>query len=297
MNRFLRYLTVLALSCAAPSIALAQSAVNERLALASGGRVEISNIAGTVSVLGWDRNEVQLTGSLGEGQSLEVENSANRVQLKVVYPRNGRSSRGAQLQLRVPRSAELQANTVSADIDIAEVDLRRLQAQSVSGAITAAGSAGEAALTSVSGSIRSTLATRRLQTKTVSGRINATGSTGGDVTAETVSGGVEMDLSKVQRLSAESVSGSLGVRSSGLAPGGRISLQTVSGSATLNLPAGSSAQLQLKSFSGSIQSDVGQVERPRHGPGSSLNARLGSGDGDISINSHSGNVRVRLGAR
>ncbi|MGL4693366.1 MAG: DUF4097 family beta strand repeat-containing protein, partial [Stenotrophomonas maltophilia] len=56
-----------------------------------------------------------------------------------------------------------------------------------------------------------------------------------------------------------------------------------------------SAQLNVKTFSGGIQSDAGQVEKPRYGPGSSLDARLGSGDGDISINSHSGSVRVSLG--
>ena len=30
------------------------------------GEVEVSNVAGNVSISGWDRNEVQVTGSLGE---------------------------------------------------------------------------------------------------------------------------------------------------------------------------------------------------------------------------------------
>ncbi len=87
------------------------------------------------------------------------------------------------------------------------------------------------------------------------------------------------------------------IHSAGLQPGGRISLQTVSGSIALTLPARTSAQLKVSSFSGSIRSDVGEVERPRYGPGSHLDARIGGGDGDISINSHSGSVRVNLGAR
>jgi len=71
----------------------------------------------------------------------------------------------------------------------------------------------------------------------------------------------------------------------------------VSAPISLTLPARTSAQLKVSSFSGSIRSDVGEVERPRYGPGSHLDARLGGGDGDISINSHSGSVRVSLGAR
>jgi hypothetical protein len=68
----------------------------------------------------------------------------------------------------------------------------------------------------------------------------------------------------------------------------------VSASVTLSLPRTVSAQLSVNSFSGSINSDAGQVERPRYGPGSHLDTRLGGGDGDIRIQSHSGSVRVRL---
>jgi hypothetical protein len=292
----LRNLLVATVLLAAAAPVFAQTTVNERLPLSSGGRVELSNIAGSVTVRGWDRNEVQLTGTLGAGQRLEVESSANRVQLKVVYPQNGRSQ-GAELELRVPRAAQLQASTVSAGVDVAEVNLARLQATTVSGAITATGQANEVELQTVSGAIRSQVRTSRLELSSVSGSVTGSGAGGGDVKANTVSGGINLDLSAVQRLDAETVSGSLGVRSAGLQPGGRISLQTVSASVSLTLPAQTSAQLKVNSFSGDINSDVGKVERPRYGPGSNLDARLGSGDGDISINSHSGDVRVSLGRR
>lgn len=297
MNAPLRNLLAATLLLAPIASVFAQSTVNQRLPLSSGGRVELGNVAGSVTVRGWDRNEVQLTGTLGDGQRLDVENSANRVQFKVVYPQNSRNTRGAVLELRVPRSAQLQASTVSASIDVGQVDLRRLQATSVSGSITAEGQAGETDLNTVSGAIRSQLRTPRLDLQTVSGQINVAGSSGGEVSANSVSGAIDLNLSAVQRLTAETVSGSLGVRSAGLAPGGRINLQTVSGGVSLTLPARTSAQLKANSFSGSIQSDIGTVERPQYGPGRSLETRLGGGDGDISISSHSGSVRVRLGDR
>ncbi|KRG72158.1 hypothetical protein ABB27_01820 [Stenotrophomonas terrae] len=294
MNVSLQRLLAAALLLAPLTSAFAQTAVNRSLPLSSGGRVELSNIAGHVTVRGWDRNEVQLTGSLGDGQRLDVESSANRVALKVVYPQNRSNSRGAVLELRVPRAAQLQTSTVSAAVDVNEVDLRRLQVNTVSGNLTANGRAGEADLTTVSGQIRSQLRTSRLDATTVSGSINAAGGSGGEVSANTVSGGITLDLANVQRLNAESVSGSLGVRSAGLQPGGRVNLETVSGSVSLSLPASTSAQLKVSSFSGSIRSDVGQVQTPRYGPGKNLDARIGGGDGDISIQSHSGSVRVSL---
>lgn len=287
---------IVALALLLPLAAPAATRVDERHPLAAGGRVEISNIAGKVTVRGWDRNEVALSGSMADGLRLQQDKSANRVRWEVIYPRNGNSG-GATLELRVPRSVDVQLGTVSADIDVAEVDLRRLQANAVSGDIAAAGRSTDASLASVSGSIRSQVQTPRLSLRAVSGSIQAGGGAAGEVSAETVSGSIRLDAARVQRLDAEAVSGSLTVAAAGLAPGGRVSLQTVSGSITLRLPAKVSAQLAVKTFSGDIQSDAGQVERPRYGPGRSLDTRLGGGDGDISINAHSGNVRVTLDGR
>ncbi|MDH5823732.1 DUF4097 family beta strand repeat-containing protein [Luteimonas sp. RD2P54] len=287
----------LLLAACAPFAALAQSAVDERHPLAPGGRVEVENVAGAIRVQGWDRDEVTVVGTLGEGLRLEVDASRNRVRVHVVYPRGRRNNGDARLELRVPKGAELEVATVSADVDIAGVDLRRLQARTVSGGLNAAGRAGEADLGSVSGSIRSRIATSRFEAGTVSGRVDAGGGLGGDVSAESVSGSVDLVAGRVEQLRAETVSGSVKMQVEALAPGGRIAAEAVSGRITLELPANASAQLRASSFSGDIHSSVGQVQRRRHGPGRSLDATLGGGDGDISLQSHSGNVRVTLGAR
>lgn len=280
---------------AAAAPAQAQDSVNERHTLAAGGRVELDNVAGEVHVRGWDRNEVVLTGELGQGQRLEVQSSANRVQLRVVYPQNGRHSDGARLELKVPRGAELAAQTVSADLDLADLDLARLQAQTVSGQLQAQGKARESALSTVSGSLQSQLATQRLRANTVSGRIRASGGVGGDVAVETVSGSINLDAGPLSRLRGETVSGSMDIGIGGLSPGGSIELQSVSGGIGLRLPRNISARLRVETFSGDIDSDAGAVEKPEYGPGRSLETQLGSGNGDVDIDSHSGAVRVRRG--
>jgi len=284
---------LLLLSVAAP--AMAQSTVNERHPLASGGRVELDNLAGEIRVRGTTGNEVTLTGTLGEGQRLEVESSANRVQLRVVYPQRSGHSEGARLELRVPRGALLQAQSVSGQVDIAEVDLSRLQAQTVSGSLVAAGRAQESQLSTVSGSLQARLVTQRLRANTVSGRLSIGEGAGGDLGLESVSGGLSLKAGTLSRLRAQTVSGSQDIAVGALAPGGSIGLETVSGSVSLQLPRDVSAQLRVETFSGDIQSDAGQVQRPEYGPGRSLDARLGGGNGDVTVDSHSGSVRVRRG--
>ena len=110
-----------------PAMALADTRVDERHNVAAGGRIELSNVAGKVTVRGWDRNDVQLTGTLSDGLQLRQEKSANRVRWEIEYPRRGNKG-GATLTLNVPRSVELLLSTVSADQDISGVDVRRLQA-------------------------------------------------------------------------------------------------------------------------------------------------------------------------
>jgi len=276
-----------------PALALADTRVDERHNVAAGGRIELSNVAGKVTVRGWDRNDVQLTGTLSDGLQLRQEKSANRVRWEIEYPRRSNNG-GATLTLNVPRSVELLLSTVSADQDISGVDVRRLQADTVSGNLAAAGRSGDSVLNTVSGNVTARLQTPRLDVNTVSGRIEAGGGVSGEIGAQTVSGRVGVDAGRIQRLVVETVSGGIDLSASALAPGGRINVESVSASVSLRLPRTVSAQLSVNSFSGSINSDAGKVERPRYGPGSSLDARLGSGDGDIRVQSHSGSVQVRL---
>jgi hypothetical protein len=276
-----------------PAMALADTRVDERHNVAAGGRIELSNVAGKVTVRGWDRNDVQLTGTLSDGLQLRQEKSANRVRWEIEYPRRGNNG-GATLTLNVPRSVELLLSTVSADQDISGVDVRRLQADTVSGNLAAAGRSGDSVLNTVSGNVTARLQTPRLDVNTVSGRIEAGGGVSGEIGAQTVSGRVGVDAGRIQRLVVETVSGGIDLSATALAPGGRINVESVSASVSLRLPRTVSAQLSVNSFSGSINSDAGKVERPRYGPGSSLDTRLGSGDGDIRVQSHSGSVQVRL---
>ncbi|UNE61711.1 DUF4097 family beta strand repeat-containing protein [Xanthomonas oryzae] len=283
-----RSLLLLAAFCAVP--AAAQTAIKQSHPLARGGRVELENIAGSIRVRGWGRDEVALTGSLGEGQRLQVDESANRLQCEVIYPRNSRNSKGAELELRVPRGAVLQVDAVSAAVDVDQVDLARLRLKSVSGDVIAAGRAKEAQLETVGGALRSTLSSGRTTLGTVSGQLNAPTGASGAVAVESVSGDIRIGAGQVSRLRAQSVSGTTAVTVAGLAPGGSMAAESVSGTITLEVPRSLSAALDVDIFSGDIHSVAGKVERPAYGPGKHRKATLGAGD--VRLESHSGSVRI-----
>ncbi|MBL9196454.1 hypothetical protein [Xanthomonas fragariae] len=70
----------------------------------------------------------------------------------------------------------------------------------------------------------------------------------------------------MSQLSAESVSGEAALTVTGLAPGGSIAAESVSGTIALGVPRNLSAALDAEIFSGNIRAVGGKVERPEYGP-------------------------------
>jgi hypothetical protein len=52
--------------------------------------------------------------------------------------------------------------------------------------------------------------------------------------------------------------------------------------------------LEIQTFSGDIESSVGEVEREEYGPGAKLQTRLGSGSARVRIETFSGNAELIL---
>lgn len=265
-------------------------------------RIEISNVKGAVSVTAWDKSEVAISGTLGEGsKGLAVEGGGDRLSIKVQGPQQqggGWFSWGGQsrmgdtlLDIKVPKSAALKIDVVSADVTVAGVAGRSLDVNGVSGKMRLDSGAGEVEVDSVSGSIELVGTATRAHLQTVSGDIRARG-LGGKLRFESVSGDVGADNGSYRELDASTVSGNIELRGTP-EPAARISAESMSGDIRLYLPATVSTSLRASSFSGSINSDFGTVERPEHGPGTRLEATSGNGDGRIKIETFSGDVEVR----
>lgn len=289
---------------AAPLAATAATPINETRPLDARGQVSIENLKGRIEVRAWERNEVKIEGSLGQGvEKLEITGDRGHLQVRVKYPKSGGlgffsgsdKSEPSQLRLMVPRQADLDIDAVSADVEVNGTAAGELGIDSVSGDVVVVGAPREASIDSVSGDLRLTLNSNNVSTESVSGDVELRGRLGGEVRVETVSGDIDVagHESSVRRLTGTTVSGDVRIRT-GVAAGARIGLESVSGDLTLHVPRGLSADVRGESFSGDLSAPGVQVSRPRHGPGSSFQHRYGSGDGEIRLESFSGDARLQF---
>ena len=291
---------LLSLLLALPGAALAATPINETRPLDPAGRIDIENLKGRIQVRAWDRAEVKITGSLGDGvEKLVVEGDREHLEVKVQYPNSsgwgGSKSGPTDLQLMVPLRAELEIDSVSAKVDVSGVAPAKLSIDSVSGDVIVAAAPGEADVQSVSGNLRLTVNSADVHAESVSGDLVLRGRMNGEVKAETVSGNIDIAVNgeRVSELSANTVSGDATIHAA-LAPKGEIHFESVSGNLSLTLPSELSAQVRAESFSGSLKAPGAKIEKPEHGPGSSFHTRYGSGDGEIGIETFSGDAELRL---
>ncbi len=276
--------------------ALTATPIDETRPLDPRGSVEVSNLKGRIQVRAWDRDEVRITGSLGEGvERLQIEGDRRSLEVKVRYPRNSNRAEPTTLILDVPQLAELDIEGVAVDIDVQGMAGRSLDIESVSGDVVAVGAPQQADISSVSGNLQLNLNSGKVDVESVSGNISLRGRISGEVAAETVSGDIRIDSrgEPVRRLDTSSVSGSASYVG-GLAPGGRISAESVSGDIRLQLPRALSARVQGESFSGDLRAPEADIDRPKYGPGSSFEHTYGSGDGEIRMETFSGSAELVL---
>jgi DUF4097 and DUF4098 domain-containing protein YvlB len=315
-----------ALWVAAP--AAAQKRVNQRIAASGSGPVEISNTAGSVSVSAWDRDEVEVTGTLGRGtERLQLANEAGRTVVRVVLPSWGRSE-GSDIQVRVPARRDLVVRTVSADATVSGatsfVDVRTVSgevrvdgqprevaASSRSGSVTVSATTGRVKAESVSGEVRVSGDVRdRVEASTVSGELTVEARTpeahvetvSGDVTlgalsgraeVSTVSGDVRLAGRRIQA-DVRSVSGDVSIEGD-LDAQTATQINTHSGDVHLRLARGTGAELDFNSFSGDVSGDVPGGMRMTHASGHEQHLVVGRGGARVVVHTFSGDLDIEEG--
>lgn len=280
--------------------ALAGTPIDEKHSAAVDARIEISNVKGSVTVSGWDRNEVAVSGTLGDGaKPLKIEGGDSDLRIKV----EGDSKQGwfswgsdsrmgpTDLDVKVPKAAALKINVVSANVTLSGVDGASLNVESVSGKLRLDSGAKDVGVDSVSGNVELVGKAEQTHVETVSGGIRTRG-LGGRIKYETVSGDVDAEHGGYRQIDASTVSGDITLRGAPNADA-RIGIESMSGSVRLYLPDDFPARMRASSFSGTIRSDFGKVKREEYGPGSSLDASVGGASGQVKIETFSGDVDIR----
>lgn len=274
----------------------ADQEVNRTLPADPKAVIEIENVSGSIEIYGWDRDEVQVTGTIGDDvEELIVEGGPRSIVIEVEVPegrRWGNRDLAADLEIKVPKGARLEVEGISSSIEVEDFS-GRLEAESVSGSIEARGSLTSADLETVSGSIRLRGANTRTSAESVSGKIELEG-VSDRVEASTVSGSIEIDAGTISRGDIESVSGTIRLQCA-LTASARLDVGSHSGNVTVELPADVSASFEATTFSGRIDNDFGpEAERDsRWVPSKSLEFETGSGDAEITLETFSGSLRIQ----
>jgi DUF4097 and DUF4098 domain-containing protein YvlB len=285
-------LALLACLLAAPAQAGTRP-VDEHVAADAAGTVEITDVAGTVDLQGWDKPEVSVTGTIGDHvDRIEVTGGGSHVSVKVIEKKGNGSwnDEGTRLVVKVPARSALDVNLVSADLKLGGIS-GPAHLQTVSGEITGE-TAGDVSASTVSGDVK--LVARSAHDgrfKTVSGELTVEGPSG-DLEVGSVSGDAHVKLGSLTRLHAETVSGDLHVKAT-LAPNGQVDASSVSGDVQLEFAGVPDADFDVSAFSGDVTSCFGP--KPQHqefGPGTHLNFRNGKGGGRVHVNTQSGDVSI-----
>jgi hypothetical protein len=242
--------------------------VEQTIAVEPNVIVSLCIASGSITVHGWERNEVQARSADAEAINFRRASASNtgpasRIEVLISDPADGPGGRTdscnafSDVELNVPRGAIVQLQTRDGDVTVTDVtearvetqngdiDLQRIsrlvEARCLSGDISLSDSSGRVQLGSVSGSVEA---------------VNVRSLTAGDdFDAGTVSGDVILESVGHAQVHAKSVSGSVNMNGP-LAHGGRYDFKTMSGNVTLSLPADSSFKVNAKvAHGGDIISD------------------------------------------
>lgn len=277
---------------------LAGTPVHETRPAGAKGVVSIENMLGSVTVEGWDRKEVEVTGTLGKGPDrLDVDSEGDRTRIEVVWPErsgpwNHEKTQDTDLTVKVPRGSEVRLEGVNLDVEVSDLD-GPVRAETVNGGIRIGGSPESVDVGTVNGSIHITATTGNLEAETVNGGI-VLSDVKGDVRASTVNGSIQVQGGEIGELEVSSVSGDI-TFAGDVTRQGSLDISSHSGTVTLTLPGNISADFDVSTFSGTITNDFGPkaTRKDRYAPGMELNFRTGDGDTDIEVSSFSGSVNIR----
>ena len=212
------------------------------------GRISVSNVNGSITVEGWDRNEIHIVAVKTADSKADLEAVDLRIDARPAmfvfeadYENRQRSQSGdwrrsgnvdVDLKLQVPRTALLQQ------------------------------------IGTVNGSVQVNGVNNRLKVSVVNGDVDVS-NVKGVISLSTVNGAVKADLERPE-------------------PGSSASLSTVSGNVALTLASDVNVTIKADSLNGPIKNDFGLQVKNGAYVGRSLFGRLGAGGAQIKMNSVNG---------
>lgn len=269
-----------------------------RYPLKPGGAFSLDNFNGSVEVLGWEKEEVQVSGvkyAANERALQELRIQADvgpgAVRIRTVEPSERRGGAGARFLVRVPRQVELEhVVTSNGSIRVEDVkgDARletsngaitlrqlegRVQAKTSNGSIIADQLSGDAVLRTSNGSIRLDRLQGALEASTSNASITARvtkPASNRPITLQTSNGSIDFTLGEINQ--------------------NEVILTTSNASITARLPASLKARLKAQTSNGSIHSDFEILTRSLSK--TFVEGDIGGGGPMIQLTTSNGSIRL-----
>ncbi|MGH7718785.1 MAG: DUF4097 family beta strand repeat-containing protein [Gemmatimonadaceae bacterium] len=231
----------------AATTASAQQRIARGRAVSRDVAVKVWIPAGTVRLVGWDRDSLSVEGMVTGGERFFFGGDARGIKFGVEEPPRDRIAQPAELVVHLPKGARVSVKTVSADIEATDVSG---WFTAVGGGIRISGQAREVQAEALDGAVELNVTAPWVRARTGSGPLTIGGAVE-DLAASTVSGNLSVSSRGIERGKFDSVTGRI-VFSAALARGGAVDFDNHSGAVEIQLPSNIAADVELTTVAGSI---------------------------------------------
>jgi hypothetical protein len=257
------------------------------------GQVELIDVSGHIEIVGWDRPEIAVSGTIGDRvERVDLSADGDHATVRVVLPALSLSggSGAANLVVHVPQKSLVRGSLVSADLETRDL-LGEQRLRTVSGGIRAHLLRG-GSVNSVSGDLHVSVGgTEGVEIETISGDVHVDGATAG-LRVQSVSGDLTIQLGTFTAVRVKTISGEVHFGGA-MGATGRFEAESVSGELEIRFASTPAADFDIESHTGDIENCFGPApQTAQFGPGSHLVFRSGDGAGRVRISTMSAEIRL-----
>jgi len=274
------------MSVAATGTASAQLPVLRARDLDATAAVKIFNPAGSIRLVGWDRDSIVVRGRIAPGERFFFAGSASGVKFGIDDAIATRDSRPSELVVYLPRASRISTKSASANITGTDVSG---WFYSVSGSIRLAGAATSIEAETMDGNIDLDGAVPWVRARTGNGSLTLRRAADADLA--TIAGPLSVTAASVRRGRFSSVTGD--IRLMGAPPSDALlELSNHEGAVDLLLPRDADGVFELSTVSGTIDNGFAGA-RPAALRNRALRVQLGNGGAHVTVRTFRGVIRLR----
>jgi hypothetical protein len=269
-------------------------------ALAPGGRLSVESFNGSVEVVGWDRDEVEITGTkyasseeLLDALEIDFVGTDDLAQVRTVRPSGRRGNMGAKYVIHAPERARLDRLTTSngsIKVDGFESDARlrtsngkitvsrlrgHIEADTSNGAIALEDTRGQAVVSTSNGSIQADRVLGRFEAHTSNGSITAhivPDEGGSPIQADSSNGSITLTLEEP--------------------PTSDVRATTSNATVTVYLPDATRADISANTSNSSIRTEFDVLVSGLNKKKTELRGSINGGGPQVRLSTSNGGIRI-----